>query len=555
MGKALKIRGAISAALVVFVAMIAIAGAAAVREFTSNLDQVQRLGKDNIERAGDLADMARLVLQANGQWIEAKTYMEGGLVEDRDRVAVTADRFLAQADRVAARLSTNPDEDENGKPLFDRVLVSYRALVGTGLGPLGKALKGWNGVEANRLSADVIPKLTEGFIADLRNYQSYLRHQGTGAVEQAAYAADRAKLVAILLVGGLVLLALLARVAFSRGVFRPLAQAQSCFETMADGDLAAPIAHMGGNEIGVLFAAMRRMQGGLSDAVSVVRTGTHAMENHVGAIAQAAADTSERTALQAAQLGQAGTHMESAANAVARTRSDAAQASLAVEAASDKAGSAGMSIEATVNAMRELASRSSRIGEVVRVVDSIAFQTNMLALNAAVEAARAGQQGRGFAVVAAEVRGLAQNSGQAAREIKALVDDIQTLLASGGAKAEASGAVMREAVDSIAAAAGCMTSIAASAAQQEISIGEAHHAVAEAEQGARDNAALAEETAEAAHALTDRASELQAAVARFRLAPHQVDVTFDHQRQVPMLDLVLDLGGRRRHVFGANTAA
>jgi methyl-accepting chemotaxis protein len=555
MSKAIRIRSAISAALGVFVVLVAIAGTAAVGEFDANLDHIQRLGKDNIERAGDLADVARLALQANAQWIEAKTYMEGGLVEDRDRVAVIADRFLAQADRVSARLAANPDDDESGKPLFDRVLASYRALAGTGLGPLGKALKGWNGIEANRLSADVVPKLTDGFIADLQNYQSYLRRQGIGAIDQAAFAADRAKLIAIVLVAFLLLLALLARVAFGRGVFRPLAQAQACFERMADGDLAAPIAHAGQNEIGVLFGAMRRMQSGLSDAVSVMRTGTHAMEDHVGAIAQAAADTSERTALQAAQLGQAGTHMDSAACAVAQTRSDAAQASLAVEAASGKASSAGVSIEATVGAMRELASRSSRIGEIVKVVDSIAFQTNMLALNAAVEAARAGQQGRGFAVVAAEVRGLAQNSGQAAREIKALVEGIQALLATGSVKAETSGAIMRETVQSIAAAAECMTSIAAAAEQQSLSIGDAHQAVAQAEQGARDNAALAEETAEAAHALADRASELQAAVARFRLAPHQVDVAFDHQRQVPMLDLVLDLGGRRGHVLRTDAAA
>jgi methyl-accepting chemotaxis protein len=168
--------------------------------------------------------------------------------------------------------------------------------------------------------------------------------------------------------------------------------------------------------------------------------------------------------------------------------------------------------------MDEISQASRRIAEIIAVIDGIAFQTNILALNAAVEAARAGEQGRGFAVVAGEVRNLAQRSAQAAREIKALIDDSAQKVESGAELVGVAGATMKEIVDRVRRVSDLIGTIHAATSEQSAGIGQVNQAVAQLDQMTQKNAALVEHSASAANSLKEQAERLTQTVAVFRLA-------------------------------------
>ena len=209
--------------------------------------------------------------------------------------------------------------------------------------------------------------------------------------------------------------------------------------------------------------------------------------------------------------------------------------------------------------------------DLVSVIDGIAFQTNILALNAAVEAARAGEQGKGFAVVAGEVRSLAQRSAQAAKEIKGLIEDSTSRVEVGVRQVNLAGDTMRDMLTSVDRVTQIVAEISSATAEQAAGIASVNDAVADIERSTQENAAMVEQTAAAAAALEQQAQGLQRAVSVFQIAQaaqaaagqasgHELRqgaaaVALGHQRQVPMLDLVLDMGSGRRDVLRADALA
>jgi methyl-accepting chemotaxis protein-1 (serine sensor receptor) len=178
-------------------------------------------------------------------------------------------------------------------------------------------------------------------------------------------------------------------------------------------------------------------------------------------------------------------------------------------------------VEGVVRTMDEIATSSSKIAQITNVIDGIAFQTNILALNAAVEAARAGEQGRGFAVVAGEVRTLAQRSAQAAKEIKALIDDSGERVNAGSQLVNEAGATMAEIVNAVTRVTDIMGEIASASDEQSRGIDQVGQAVAEMDRVTQQNASLVEESAAAAAALEDQAARLNDAVAVFKITRNQ----------------------------------
>ena len=310
-------------------------------------------------------------------------------------------------------------------------------------------------------------------------------------------------------------------------VIRPLKEAVQMLDTIADADLTTAIPSGGKNEIGQLYTAMQRMQGSLNDIVARVRDGSREIHHGTREIASGNADLSSRTEQQAASIEETASSMEEMTATVKQNADNARQASTLAADASSTAERGGDVVQQVVTTMHGISSSSQKVSDITSVIDSIAFQTNILALNASVEAARAGEQGRGFAVVAGEVRNLASRSADAAKEIKALIDDSVTQIQQGSTLVEQAGATMSDVVTSVRRVTDIMDEISAASQEQSDGIEQVSQAVGQMDQVTQQNASLVQQATAAASSLEEQANRLEEAVAVFKLVGMQVA----HQQQ------------------------
>ncbi|CAM3541870.1 Methyl-accepting chemotaxis protein II [Bordetella sputigena] len=351
----------------------------------------------------------------------------------------------------------------------------------------------------------------------------------TRTMEEAFDQAERRYdfvLIAVAAGGVIALLLVVATYMFLRKrVVRPLADAVQHFDRIAAGDLTQAVTVESTNEIGALYSAMKRMQESLTRTVFAVRRGVDEINVGSREISAGNTDLSSRTEQQAASLEETAASMEELASTVKQNAENARQANQLAASASDVAERGGSAVAEVVNTMQQISGSSRKISEIVSVIDGIAFQTNILALNAAVEAARAGEQGKGFAVVAGEVRSLAQRSAQAAKEIKALIEDSVTKVGAGSQQVERAGATMQEIVASVKRVTDIMGEISAASEEQSSGIDQVNRAVTQMDEVTQQNAALVEEAAAAAGSLQEQAQRLAEAVAVFKLSQgHVIDV-------------------------------
>ena len=305
-----------------------------------------------------------------------------------------------------------------------------------------------------------------------------------------------------------------------RGVLRQLGgepdEAATVVRRIASGDLSQPIVLRPG-DTDSLLATMQQMQTFLVRVVKDIRSGSESIATGSSQIATGNADLSQRTEEQASNLQQTAASMEEM-NATVKTNADTARQASQLSASASAVALQGGEVVGRVTAtMGEITEASKRIADIIGVIDGIAFQTNILALNAAVEAARAGEQGRGFAVVASEVRGLAQRSGEAAREIRTLIGSSVERVESGTRLVDDAGRTMQDIVASVQRVADTIGAITASAAEQSQGIGEISQAVSRLDHMTQQNAALVEQSAAAAESLKTQAASLSSAVSRFRV--------------------------------------
>ena len=285
---------------------------------------------------------------------------------------------------------------------------------------------------------------------------------------------------------------------------------------LAEGDLTARLSGFPG-EYGTLErdfnAAVERLQ----DTMRAIADRTAGMRAGTGEISQATDDLSRRTEQQAASLEETAAALDEITATVRKTSQGATEASRAVSATAADAEASSAVVAEAIAAMTAIAKSSTEIGQIIGVIDEIAFQTNLLALNAGVEAARAGEAGRGFAVVAQEVRALAQRSAEAAREIKALISASACQVATGVGLVDRTGTALRSILGQVSSINGIVREIAASAGEQATSLAEVNTAVNQMDQMTQQNAAMVEETTAASHSLAAEAGELAALVGRFTL--------------------------------------
>jgi methyl-accepting chemotaxis protein len=298
----------------------------------------------------------------------------------------------------------------------------------------------------------------------------------------------------------------------------PLARGVGIARDIAHGDLTRPIQVESANEMGQMQQALKDMQGGLARVVRRVRQGTEAVATASSRIAQGNVDLAERTDSQTQALKDTEHSMAQLTDAARRNADHARQANDLAISASQVAVQGGLVVTQAVATMDAISGASSKIADIVGVIDAIAFQTNILALNAAVEASRAGEHGRGFAVVAAEVRTLAQRSAQAASEIKALIGNSVQQVGAGTQLVHQAGATMGEIVQSVKRVTDIMAEISTASRDQISGIEQVNQSMAHMDDVTRQNARLVDDAAVATQSLHDQAARLEDVVRLFKLA-------------------------------------
>ena len=317
---------------------------------------------------------------------------------------------------------------------------------------------------------------------------------------------------------------------------------EGALSRLSDGDLTARVEAAFAPEYVKLKddfnAAMVKLQGAMTGVVA----NTSAITSGAHEISQAADDLSRRTEQQAASLEETAAALDEITATVRKTADGAEHASAVVGQARNDARESGVIVGEAVAAMSEIETSSKQIGQIIGVIDEIAFQTNLLALNAGVEAARAGEAGRGFAVVASEVRALAQRSAEAAKEIKDLISASTAQVAGGVDLVGRTGEALQRIVEQVGEITHIVEEIAASSKEQAVGLSQVNTAVNQMDQVTQQNAAMVEQSTAASHALAREAAELARLMGQFRTGQGAAPASGARAQQQRLAQA---MGGRR----------
>ncbi|MYM80701.1 HAMP domain-containing protein [Duganella sp. FT50W] len=474
----------------------------------------------NERRIQDLKDVTFVALQQASQQsislgqVHAATYariaIAGSLSEDElKKYGAQANDGLAAIASELDKLKTMPGAAEAAQAL--PLVQQYRGSVAQALDLA--SMDPNTGVAAMQAADGHYQQIRAllGQVMDSLNRQTDLSLQES---KRAGQQANWITLVTML--GGFA--ALLALTSWlTRSVLRPIAATCTAAERLAAGDLVTKVEVDCDDEIGVLARRLETVVANWTTLLGDIRRAGGTITEEAGEIAQGNMALSQRTESQAHSLQQTAASMQTLTGAVRENAGHAQQANTLAASASEVALQGGQVVGQVVQTMASIKASSSRVVDIIGVIDAIAFQTNILALNAAVEAARAGEQGRGFAVVATEVRGLAQRSAQAAREIKELIEDSVAKVEDGSRLVDTAGQTMDNIVASVRHVTEIMNDINLSSQRQSTGIEGVNNAIAEMDDLTQRNAALVEESAAAAQSMRDQALELLQVVGRFQL--------------------------------------
>ncbi|UOD30419.1 MCP four helix bundle domain-containing protein [Massilia violaceinigra] len=447
----------------------------------------------------------------------ARTTTAWKVTDPADQKTVEAQMKLSSA--RATEIQTILGESVKGarpKALLEQVLETRKAYTAARATVFRLKAAGDMAGAAATFETDMAQK-RETYLAALAALSSEQRTvlDTTAAAIAAQYESGRSMLISLGVLA--IVMGIACAVWITGTITRPIRAAVRVAETVASGDLTSRIDVDSRDETGQLMQSLKRMNDSLVDIVGEVRGGTDAIGTASREIASGNLDLSSRTEDQASSLQETASAMDQLTSTVKLNADNAREANQLAISAAAVAIRGGAVVSDVVATMSSINASSTKIVDIIGVIDGIAFQTNILALNAAVEAARAGEQGRGFAVVASEVRTLAQRSAAAAKEIKELISDSVGKVDNGTRLVDQAGKTMEEVVTSINRVTRIMNDITSASDEQRDGIEQVNLAVTQMDQVTQQNAALVEQAAAAAAAMQEQAAQLSQVVGVFKL--------------------------------------
>jgi methyl-accepting chemotaxis protein len=431
-------------------------------------------------------EMENTMSGAHAKVIEAlNKYEKEDLSNDDDKALLTADRnALAEYDSLLGKAKALAKEDKADEAR-DLMLANKAASI----------------------------KLADTIDA----HRQYNAELGKKAAQDAAATLSHANWLAVTIAAVVVAGVAGRGLMLTRKLVTSLKEAVKIAQTVAAGDLTSNIVITSKDETGQLLQALKEMNDSLAVIVGQVRSGTDTIASASDQIASGNLDLSSRTEQQASSLQETASSMEELTSTVQQNTANAQQANDLAASASDVALRGGAVVSQVIHTMGSIDESARKIVDIIAVIDSIAFQTNILALNAAVEAARAGEQGRGFAVVASEVRNLAQRSAAAAKEIKTLITNSVEQVDAGSKLVNQAGATMDEVVASVKRVTSIISEITTAGREQASGIAQINQAITQMDTVTQQNSALVEEAAAAASSMQDQAGTLAHLVSTFKI--------------------------------------
>ncbi|MDV6319091.1 methyl-accepting chemotaxis protein [Chromohalobacter sp. HP20-39] len=512
-------KGRLVTMVVVAVLMLAVSSVLSMASLQSAGDKLQALSKQGLEDVARLQQVGQLMSQ--GRDLVDKP-VSNPMSGDMEVVTEKAESLMAKLrDTWNAYYQDRPANHTQAAKAFD---ASVQRYLNDGMQVVLDTLNAGDFYEAYVAYNDILEGESDQVSEQLNALIGEKRNDAMTMAREAAETQQEMLLwQAGVFIFGLIVLVVLGIITV-RSTLRPVREALDFSLQIAAGNLGASLKGGKQDEIGRLTRALDTMRRSLGNIVKEVNENVGVVAPATRNIAEGNEDLSSRTEQQAASLAQTASSMEEMTATVKQNADNARQASQLSNTASESVRQSGEVMGEVVNTMGRIRNSSHEMADIIGMIDSIAFQTNILALNASVEAARAGEQGRGFAVVAGEVRNLASRSADASKEIRALIDN-STQEIEGGTdlvrKAEGS---IEEVVNAVTRVNDIMSEITAASDEQSSGIEQINQAITQMDDVTQQNAHRVQQTASVAAELESSVIDLSRSVAVFRLAGSGVEM-------------------------------
>jgi methyl-accepting chemotaxis protein len=493
------------------IALLAVVVAVSVfnsRRLAADLQQTANVDLVRLDMANTLGKDAGLVARASREML----LLDSAGPLKRQRKLVTDS--LSNTEGVIAKLEAM-ESDAETRSLITQVKVNQEAFAKT-VGKYLSTLDGGSPDDARTALLIELRPVQTAYEKSLQELSESVQKHAVGRANEGVGLAKTGGLVMLGLGAVAFVLAAGAGVLITRSISTPLKSAIQAVQSIRDGDLTQRIEASTHDEIGELLEALSEMQDHLTKVIEDVHRAARDVAVSSDEISNGNSDLSVRTERASTSLQQTASAMDEIAATVAGSSQKSKQAAEVASKARSAVIQGGETVDSLVGTMTRIAESSNRIKDIISVIDSIAFQTNILALNAAVEAARAGEQGRGFAVVAGEVRSLAARAAAAAKEIKTLIDDSASKVKLGTQTVSDVGEKIRGIVTEVVGVRALIEEVSVASQQQEVGIGSINHSVSSLDQTTQQNAALVEELAATTESLKANAKRLVETVEFFR---------------------------------------